>query len=154
MISVSQFTKVVFFSLALVGLAGCATTPLSYQRYASTENLQAQALAEGTVIRCQPIHVSNTQAQTAHGGLGAIVGGVAGYAIASSPIGAIAGALGGAILEHAIASNHVNGTEVMVKLTSGQLLGVPEVGNPHLAPGEQVAILRGADGNTRAVPLH
>jgi outer membrane lipoprotein SlyB len=140
-------------ALALA-LAGCATTPLSYHRYSSTENLQAQALAEGTVIRCQPIHVSNTQAQTAHGTLGALVGGAAGYAIGASLIAAIAGVIGGAVLGNAVTSGHVNGTEVMVKLTDGQLLGVPEVGNPGLHPGEQVAILRGADGNTRAVPLH
>ena len=148
--------KKVIIPLALAGLAlaGCATTPLSYQRYASTENLQAQALAEGTVIRCQPILVSNTQAQAAHGSLGAIVGGIAGYAVAASPIAAIAGVAGGAILGNAVTSGHVDGTEVMVKLTDGQLLGVPEAGNPHLHPGEQVAILRGADGNTRAVPLH
>lgn len=141
-------------ALAALALAGCATTPLSYQRYSSTENLQAQALAEGTVIRCQPIHVSNTQAQTAHGGLGAIAGGAAGYLIGGNAIGAVAGVIGGAILGNAMTSGHVNGTEVMVKLTDGQLMGIPEVGNPGLHPGEQVAILRGANGNTRAVPLH
>ena len=113
----------------ILALAGCASTPLSYQRYASIENLQAQALAEGTVIRCQPIHISN-------------------------PIAAIAGVIGGAVLGNAVTSGHVNGTEVLVKLQDGQLLGVPEVGNPHLHPGERVAILRGANGNTRAVPLH
>ena len=137
-----------------LALSGCATTPLSYHRYSSTENLQAQALAEGTVIRCQPIHISNPQAQTAHGTLGALVGGAAGYAIGASPIAAIAGVIGGAILGNAVTSGHVNGTEVLVKLQDGQLLGVPEVGNPHLHPGERVAILRGSDGNTRAVPLH
>ena len=141
-------------ALAAALLAGCATTPLSYHRYSSTENLQAQALAEGTVIRCQPIHISNTQAQTAHGTLGAIVGGAAGYAIGASPIAAIGGVIGGAVIGNAVTSGHVNGTEVMVKLTDGQLLGVPEAGNPDLHPGEQVAILRGSDGNTRAVPLH
>lgn len=146
--------RIIFLSIVVAALAGCATTPLSYQRYSSTENLQAQALAEGTVIRCQPILVSNTQAQAAHGSLGAIVGGAAGYAIAASPIAAIAGVIGGAILGNAVTSGHVNGTEVMVKLNDGQLLGVPEAGNPGLQPGEQVAILRGADGNTRAVPLH
>ncbi len=146
-----MFVLIAFFSIAL---GGCATTPLSYQRYSSTENLQAQALAEGTVIRCQPIFVSNTQAQTAHGTLGALVGGAAGYAIGASPIAAIAGVIGGAILGNAVTSGHVHGTEVMVKLTDGQLMGVPEVGNPGLHPGEQVAILRGTDGNTRAVPLH
>ncbi|MBU2717943.1 hypothetical protein HF563_00730 [Acidithiobacillus ferridurans] len=141
-------------ALAVIALGGCAATPLSYQRYSSTENLQAQALAEGTVIRCQPVEISNTQAQTAHGTLGAIVGGAAGYAIGASPIAAIAGVIGGAILGNVATSGHVNGTEVLVKLTDGQLMGVPEVGNPGLHPGEQVAILRGADGNTRAVPLH
>lgn len=142
--------------IAILGLAlsGCATTPLSYKRYSSTENLREQYLAEGTVIRCQPIHVSNTQAQAAHGSLGAIVGGAAGYAIGSSPIAAIVGAIGGAIFGNAVTSGHVDGTEVMVKLKDGELLGVPEVGNPGLHPGEQVAILRGADGDTRAVPLH
>ena len=148
--------RITLVLIAICGLAigGCATTPLSYQRYSSTENLQAQALAEGTVIRCQPVKISNTQAQTAHGTLGAIAGGVAGYAIGGNAIGAIAGGIGGAILGNAVTSGHVNGTEVMVKLTDGQLLGVPEAGNPGLHPGERVAILRGADGNTRAVPLH
>lgn len=32
-----------------LGLAGCATTPLSYQRYASTENLQACKTASACV---------------------------------------------------------------------------------------------------------
>ena len=146
--------SVLVIPLLSITLAGCATTPLSYQRYSSTENLQAQALAEGTVIRCQPIFVSNTQAQTAHGTLGALVGGAAGYAIGSSPIAAIAGVIGGAVLGNAVTPGSVPGTEVLVKLTDGQLMGVPEVGNPHLHPGEQVAISRGADGNTRAVPLH
>lgn len=147
--------KAIPFALtAALALSGCATTPLSYHRYSSTENLQAQALAEGTVIRCQPIHISNTQAQTAHGTLGAIAGGTAGYLIGGNVIGAVAGVIGGAVIGNAVTSGHVNGTEVMVKLTDGQLLGVPEVGNPGLHPGEQVAILRGADGRTRAVPLH
>lgn len=143
--------------LALVitlALSGCAATPLSYQRYSSTENLQSQAMAEGVVVRTMPIHISNTQAQTAHGTLGAIAGGTAGYLIGGNAIGAIAGVVGGAVLGNAMTSGHVNGTEVMVKLADGQLLGVPEVGNPGLHPGEQVAILRGADGRTRAVPLH
>ena len=135
-------------------LSGCATTPLSYHRYSSTENLQAQALAEGTVIRCQPVEISNSQAQAANGTLGGIAGGATGYLIGGNAIGAIAGLAGGAIIGNAVTSGHVNGTEVMVKLTDGQLLGVPEVGNPGLRPGEQVAILRGADGKTRAVPLH
>lgn len=135
-------------------LAGCATTPLSYQRYSSTENLQTQALAEGTVIRCQPVEISNSQAQAANGTLGGIAGGAAGYLIGGNAIGAIAGVVGGAIVGNAVTPGSVPGTEVLVKLTDGQLLGVPEVGNPGLHPGEQVAILRGADWKTRAVPLH
>ena len=146
-----MFVLIAIFSIAL---GGCATTPLSYQRYSSTENLQAQALAEGTVIRCQPVEISNSQAQAANGTLGGIAGGAAGYLIGGNAIGAIAGLVGGAIIGNTVTSGHVNGTEVMVKLTDGQLLGVPEVGNPGLHPGEQVAILRGADGKTRAVPLH
>jgi outer membrane lipoprotein SlyB len=147
--------KAIIPALALgLALGGCATTPLSYQRYSSTENLQSQAMAEGVVVRTMPIRISNTQAQTAHGGLGAIVGGAAGYLIGGNVIGAVAGVIGGAIVGNAVTSGHVNGTEVMVKLTDGQLMGVPEVGNPGLHPGERVAILRGADGNTRAVPLH
>lgn len=138
----------------VAALAGCASVPLSYQRYSSTENLRTQALAEGTVIRTMPIRVSDTQAATAHGTLGAVGGAAIGFAISSTPIAAIAGALGGAMLGSAITPGSVSGTDVMVKLTDGQLLGVPEVGNPGLHPGEQVAILRGAHGNTRAVPLH
>ena len=141
-------------SAMAAALAGCAATPLSYQRYSSAENLQAQSLAEGTVIRVQPIQISNTQAGTANGALGGVAGGVAGYAIGGNALGAIAGLVGGAIIGNAVTPGSVPGTEIMVKLTTGQLLGVPEAGNPGLHPGEQVAILRGADGKYRAVPLH
>ena len=146
--------KSIPLAIITIALAGCATTPLSYQRYSSTENLQAQALAEGTVIRCQPVEISNSQAKAANGTLGGIAGGAAGYLIGGNAIGAVAGLVGGAIIGNTVTSGHVNGTEVLVKLTDGQLLGVPEVGDPGLHPGEQVAILRGADGKTRAVPLH
>ncbi|MGK9452707.1 hypothetical protein [Acidithiobacillus caldus] len=146
--------KSIVVALVVVALAGCATVPLSYQRYSSTENLRTQALAEGTVIRTMPIRVSDTQAATAHGTLGALGGAAVGFAIGSTPVAAIAGALGGAILGHALTPGSVRGTDVLVKLKDNQLLGVPEVGNPGLHPGEQVAILRGAHGNTRAVPLH
>ncbi|WP_148262229.1 hypothetical protein [Acidithiobacillus caldus] len=146
--------KSIVVALVVVALAGCATVPLSYQRYSSTENLRTQALAEGTVIRTMPIRVSDTQAATAHGTLGALGGAAVGFAIGSTPVAAIAGALGGAILGHALTPGSVAGTDVMVKLSDNQLLGIPEVGNPGLHPGEQVAILRGAHGNTRAVPLH
>lgn len=149
-----NYLKVFFAIIAVVAMAGCAMQPLSYHRYASTENLQAQALAEGTVIRCQPILVRDTGGQSANSFVGGLGGAAVGFAISSTPIAAIAGALGGAILGHALTPDANKGTEVMVKLTDGQLLGVPEVGNPHLVPGEQVAILRGAHGRTRAVPLH
>ena len=149
-----KYIKIIFALLIAVAMTGCAMQPLSYNRYASTENLQAQALAEGTVIRCQPIRVRDTQSQSANSFIGGIGGGVIGFAISSTPIAAIPGVVGGAILGHALTPDANHGTEVMVKLTDGQLLGVPEVGNPKLRPGEQVAILRGADGNTRAVPLH
>lgn len=140
--------------IVILALAGCATVPLSYQRYSSTENLRTQALAEGTVIRTMPIQISDSQAATAHGTLGALGGAAVGFVISSTPIAAIAGALGGAILGHTLTPGSVAGTEVMVKLSDNQLLGVPEVGKPGLHPGEQVAILRGAHGATRAVPLH
>lgn len=149
-----SFFKVFVSLFIVVALAGCATVPLSYQRYSSTENLRSQALAEGTVIRTMPIRVSDSQAGTTHGTMGAVGGAAIGFAISSTPIAAIVGALGGAMLGHALTPDSVSGTEVMVKLTDGQLMGVPEVGKPDLHPGEQVAILRGAHGNTRAVPLH
>ncbi|MHB8224175.1 outer membrane lipoprotein [Acidithiobacillus sp.] len=147
-------SKIILIPVLTALLVGCATTPLSYHRYSSTENLQSQAMAEGVVVRTMPIHISNSQAGTANGTLGGLAGGVAGYALGGNAIGAIAGLVGGAIIGNTVTPGSVSGTEVMVKLTDGQLLGVPEVGNPGLHPGEQVAILRGADGNTRAVPLH
>lgn len=135
-------------------LAGCATTPLNFQRYNSAENLQTQAMAEGTVVKTMPIIISHTQPQAANGTIGAVGGAAVSFAISSTPIAAIIGALGGALIGHALTPGSVKGTEVMVKLTDGQLLGVPEVGNPDLHAGEAVAILRGAHGTTRAVPLH
>lgn len=141
-------------SLAVAALAGCAMQPLTYQRYASTENLQTQELAEGTVIRCQPIRIRDTQSQSANSLIGGVGGGLVGFAISSTPLAAIGGAVGGAILGHALTPDAENGTDVLVKLTTGALIGVPEVGNPHLHPGERVAILLGEHGRTRAVPLH
>lgn len=146
--------KIAVTALAVVALAGCAMQPLSYHRYASTENLQAQVMAEGTVIRCQPIRIRDTQGQAANSLIGGVGGGLIGFAIASTPLAAVGGAVGGAILGHALTPDSVKGTDVMVRLTTGVLLGVPEVGNPHLQPGERVAILRGPRGRTRAVPLH
>lgn len=146
--------KMAALSLAVVALAGCAMQPLTYQRYSSAENLQAQELAEGTVIRCMPIRIRDTQGQAANSLIGGVGGGLVGFAIASTPLAAVGGVVGGAILGHALTPDANHGTDVLVKLTDGQLLGVPEVGNPHLRPGEQVAILRGPRGRTRAVPLH
>lgn len=146
--------KIAAVVLAVATLTGCAMQPLTYQRYASTENLQAQELAEGTVIRCQPIRIRETGSQSANSFIGGVGGGLVGFAISSTPLAAIGGAIGGAILGHALTPDAVKGTDVMVRLTTGALLGVPEVGNPHLHPGEQVAILRGPRGRTRAVPLH
>ncbi|MBU2750607.1 hypothetical protein HER14_06535 [Acidithiobacillus thiooxidans] len=149
-----KYLKAVVALIAVVALAGCAMQPLSYHRYAYTENLRTQALAEGTVIRCQSIRIRNVGGQSANSFAGGLGGAAVGFAISSTPIAAIAGALGGAILGHALTPDAHKGTEVMVKLDDGQLLGVPEVGNPHLVAGEQVAILRGEHGRTRAVPLH
>lgn len=149
-----KYVKIIFAFFIAVAMTGCAMQPLSYQRYASTENLQAQELAEGTVIRCQPIRIRDTQSQSANSFIGGIGGGIVGFAISSTPIAAIAGVVGGAVLGRALTPDANQGTEVMVKLSTGALIGVPEVGNPHLHPGEQVAILRGDHGRTRAVPLH
>lgn len=150
-----KMLKIAVLPLTLsVVLTGCAMQPLSVHRYAETENLQTQALAEGTVIRCEPIRIRNTQGQSANSLVGGLGGAAVGFAISSTPLAAIGGALGGAILGHALTPDAHKGTDVMVKLRDGQLLGIPEVGNPHLHSGEQVAILRGAHGHTRAVPLH
>lgn len=146
--------KALFALVIVFGLAGCATAPLSVGHYSSRENLETQTLAEGTVIRTMPITVADHQAQADNGLLGTVGGAAVGFAISSTPFAAIAGAVVGTIAGHELTPGHVNGTEVLVKLTDGQLLGVPEVGNPHLVPAEQVAIIRGPRGRTRAIPLN
>ena len=136
-----------------LALGGCATAPLSYRNYSATENLGTQTLQTGVVIRTMPIEIRDSAAPNANGAMGGIGGGAIGYAVGGNAIGAILGLVGGILVGHALTPGEIHGTEVMVRLNTGQLIGVPEIGNPGLSVGEQVAILRGARGRTRAVPL-
>jgi outer membrane lipoprotein SlyB len=113
---------------------------------------------DGTVTRTMPIKINNSarvdQATGLGAGAGGIAGGIGGAIMGSPIIGAIAGALGGGIIGDAITPGSGVGTDVFVKLTTGQTLSIPEAGVVHLTPGEAVYVMTSAHGHFRVEPAN
>ncbi len=144
--------------LTAVALSGCAGIPLSSTRFSGSSNLAPEPVQTGTVIKTMPIKINDSARVDQATGLGAGAGGIAGGiggAMAGSPlIGAIAGALGGGIIGDAITPGSGVGTDVFVKLTTGQTLSIPEAGVVHLTPGEKVFIITSNHGHYRVEPAN
>ena len=144
--------------LSALALAGCAGVPLSSTRFSGSSNLAVQTVQTGTVIRTMPIQINNSarvdQATGLGAGAGGIAGGIGGALMGSPIIGAIAGALGGGVIGDAITPGSGVGTDVFVKLNTGQTLSIPEAGVVHLVPGEHVYVMRGGKGHYRVEPAN
>ena len=144
--------------IAAAMLSGCAGIPLSSTRFSGSSNLAPESVQTGVVIRTMPIKINNSARVDQATGLGAGAGGIAGGiggAMAGSPvIGAIAGALGGGIIGDAITPGSGVGTDVIVKLTTGQTLSIPEAGVVHLTPGEKVFVMTSNHGHYRVEPAN
>ena len=140
--------------LAAFALSGCAGVPLSSTRFSGSSNLAVQTVQDGTVIRTMPIKINNSARVDQATGLGAGAGGIAGYLLGGNVVGALAGALGGGVIGDAITPNSGVGTDVFVKLSTGQTLSIPEAGVVHLTPGESVYVMRSGKGHYRIEPAN
>lgn len=135
-------------------LSGCAGVPLSSTRFSGSSNLAVQTVQTGVVIRTMPIKINNSARVDQATGLGAGAGGIAGYMLGGNVIGALAGAVGGGVIGDAITPGSGVGTDVFVKLSTGQTLSIPEAGIVHLTPGEHVYVMRSAHGHYRVEPAN
>lgn len=144
--------------LSAAMLSGCAGVPLSSTRFSGSSNLSVQTVQPGVVIRTMPIKINNSarvdQATGLGAGAGGIAGGIGGAMMGSPIIGAIAGALGGGVIGDAITPGSGVGTDVFVKLSTGQTLSIPESGVVHLTPGETVYVMHSGKGHYRVEPAN
>ncbi|WP_163097255.1 hypothetical protein GL267_007270 [Acidithiobacillus ferrianus] len=140
--------------LTAFALSGCAGIPLSSTRFSGSSNLAPESVQTGTVIKTMPIKINNSARVDQATGLGAGAGGIAGYMLGGNVIGALAGAAGGGIIGDAITPNSGAGTDVFVKLSTGQTLSIPEAGIVHLTPGERVFVMTSAHGHYRVEPAN
>jgi outer membrane lipoprotein SlyB len=145
-------------AITAVMLSGCAGVPLSSTRFSGASNLAVQTVQDGTVIRTMPIKINNSarvdQATGLGAGAGGIAGGIGGAMMGSPLIGALVGAVGGGVIGDAITPGSGVGTDVFVKLSSGQTLSIPEAGVVHLTPGERVYVMRSGKGHYRVEPAN
>ncbi|MBU2856944.1 hypothetical protein HF289_08675 [Acidithiobacillus ferrooxidans] len=139
-------------------LSGCAGIPLSSTRFSGSANLAPESVQTGVVIKTLPIKINNStrvdQATGLGAGAGGIAGGIAGDLMGNPLIGAIAGAVGGGVIGDAITPNSGVGTDIFVKLSTGQTLSIPEAGIVHLVPGEKVFVMTSAHGHYRVEPAN
>ncbi|MDA8376548.1 MAG: hypothetical protein M0Z50_05755 [Planctomycetia bacterium] len=139
-------------------LSGCAGVPLSSTRFSGSSNLAVQTVQDGTVIRTMPIKINNSarvdQATGLGAGAGGIAGGIAGDLMGNPIIGALAGAVGGGVIGDAITPGSGVGTDVFVRLATGQTLSIPEAGVVHLTPGEAVYVMHSGKNHYRVEPAN
>lgn len=135
-------------------LSGCATNPLTANKFSGSSNLAPETVQTGVVVKTMPIKIKHNSQVTQNAGLGAGAGGIAGYLLGGSAIAAIAGAVGGGAIGDAVTHSTVRGTDIFVKLTTGQMMSIPEVGIVHLTPGERVFVMTSAHGHYRVEPAN
>ncbi len=144
--------------LSAAMLSGCAGVPLSSTRFSGSSNLAVQTVQTGVVIRTMQIKINNSarvdQATGLGAGAGGIAGGIGGAMMGSPLIGALVGAVGGGVIGDAITPGSGVGTDVFVKLTTGQTLSIPEAGMVHLTPGESVYVMHSGKGHYRVEPAN
>lgn len=140
--------------IAAAALSGCAGIPLSSTRFSGSSNLAPESVQTGVVIKTLPIKINDSARVDQATGLGAGAGGLVGYLAGGNVIGALAGAVGGGVIGDAITPGSGVGTDVFVKLSTGQTLSIPEAGVVHLVPGEKVFIMTSAHGHYRVEPAN
>jgi outer membrane lipoprotein SlyB len=141
-------------ALIALGVAGCAPTNTN-TTYPAASIGQTANVAYGTILTERPVTVSGT-----NNGVGAITGAALGGAagsfigggVQSHILAALGGAVVGGLAGNAIEGRLVSGsaTEFIIREDDGQTISVVQTNESHLAPGQRVMIIRGAE--TRLAP--
>lgn len=155
----NNIIKLISFSLAIASLTSCARE-ISPDVYTANSIGEVTQTFAGTICNARLVNVQEFERQEDYA-VGAVAGGVAG-GVAGSAIGkgtgqvaavaggALAGLIGGSLLEKKIRSQ--KGMEYIISLDNGDLVTVVQGPCPALAEGQRVFVLVGCQGRSRIIP--
>lgn len=139
--------------MAAAVISGCASAPNSASVYNSTQTQNEQSVRMGSVQAVRDVTIN--KGETGLGGLaGASLGGIAAGSNIGDGRGAlaagIAGAVVGGILGQKLEQHQAmkKGTEVTVKLDSGEVVAITQDADEVFHVGDRVRLLK-AGGTTR-----
>ena len=147
-ILISIITLIAFIAV------GCESRTSS-SVYSREEALRVQSVHEGQVVYVRPVQIEGSAT-----GLGAVAGGIMGYAIGGTigqgsgtgvarAAGVIAGALAGAAVEEG--ASHRDALEITVQLDNGEVVAIVQAADEPFDVGDRVRVLRRPDGTARVV---
>jgi outer membrane lipoprotein SlyB len=148
-INMKQFTIIL---MSFVFIVGCAESR-SGNVYTRDQARSAMTVLTGKVKDVRQVQIEGTKTPIgpiagAVGGaaIGSTIGGGSGKTVATV-LGGLAGAAGGAVAEEQITKKQ--GLEITVQLQTGETIAVVQEADEQFAIGEAVRILKGPDGTTR-----
>lgn len=155
----NNILKFISFSLIVVMLASCARE-ISSDVYAADNIGEVAQTFEGTICNARLVKVQEFD-RPEGSGVGALGGGVAGGVaganvgkgtgqVAAVAGGALAGIIGGTMLERKIRSQ--KGMEYIVQLDNGDLVTVVQGKCPALEKGQRVFVMVSCEGRSRIIP--
>ncbi len=138
----------------LMGAAGCASS-LSPDVYSRDQARQVQRVREGEVVMVRDVQIEGTKS-----GVGAIAGGVLGFAVGQTvgsgsgrtlagAAGAVGGAAAGTAAEEGITRQR--GVEITVELADGEVVSIVQAADRQYQEGDKVKVLIRADGGARVI---
>lgn len=147
--------SIVLLAAGTLVLAGCASSPASANTVSRSDTGRAHTVEKGEVVYVRAVTIEGES----RGG-GAVAGGVLGFAVGNTigsgsgrtlarAGGTVAGAAVGSAAERAATT--VPGVEVSVELESGEVVVVIQAADETFEIGDQVRVLRRADGRVRVL---
>jgi len=138
-----SITRAIVAGIAVVALAGCATSQSGSTYSRSAE----QNVRMGVVESVRQVTIEGTQSAVGPAA-GAVIGGIAGSNIGQgrgSTVGAILGAVAGGVAGSAIEESTTKkaGLEITIKLDTGKMIAVTQEADEQFRPGERVRVLDG-----------
>lgn len=132
--------------LASMVVAGCASS-LSGDTYTRDQARREMSIRFGTVQSVREVKIEGTKSHIGTAA-GAAIGGLAGGqgSTAGAIAGAVAGGLAGAMIEEGVTRD--TGTELTIKLDTGNTISIVQSGDEKFTVGQRVRLV-GSSGNTR-----
>ena len=139
--------------MALV-MTGCASS-LSGDVYSRDQARKLQKVREGKVIMVREVQIEGTKS-----GIGAIAGGIMGFALGSTigggsgktvakAAGTVIGGVAGGVGEKA--ATRQNGLEITVQLDDGEVVSIVQAADREYLVGDEVKVLTRPDGSARVI---